>query len=92
MQTLAHNLVQQAKKDTKNNFPPSKIRIMIIVELWKNIQISSFMKDQSGAAYFVVPLNIICLGIVDCNSIQDHLHAYIYSEAEGGKVEMRWQY
>ena len=43
------------------------------------------MKDQPGAVYFFVPLNVCCIGIVDCNSIKDHLHAYMYLEAEGGK-------
>ena len=58
---------------------------MIIVDFCQNIQIPSFLKDQPGAVYFFVPLNVYCLGIVDCNSLKDHLHAYMYSEAEGGK-------
>ena len=58
---------------------------MIIVDYCQNIQIPSFLKDQPGAVYFFVPLNVYCLGIVDCNSLKDHLHVYMYSEAEGGK-------
>ena len=38
-----------------------------------------------GQLIYFVPLNIFCLGIVDCNSIQDHLHAYLYSEAEADR-------
>ena len=43
------------------------------------------MKDQPGTVYFFVPLNVYCLGIVDCNSIEDHLHTYMYLKVEGGK-------
>ena len=42
-------------------------------------------KDQPRETYFFVPLNIFVLGIVDCNSKKDHLHAYMYTEAEGRK-------
>ena len=61
------------------------MQIVIIVDLCQNVQIPSFTKDQSRAVYFYVPLNIFCSGIVDCNSIEDHLHVYMYSEEEGGK-------
>ena len=35
--------------------------------------------------YFFVPLNIYVLGIVNCSSEKEYLHAYMYTEAEGGK-------
>ena len=79
----ARILVQLAKEGTTNNVEASKIRIVIIVDFYQIIQISSFLKDQPGAVYCFVPLNIYCLGIVDYNSIKDHLHAYMYSKAEG---------
>ena len=45
------------------------------------------MKDQPGAVSFLFLSIYIFLGVVDCNIIQDHLHAYIYSKVEGKK----WQ-
>ena len=61
------------------------MQIVIIMDFCQNIQIPSFMKDQPSAVYIFVPLSMYCLGFVDCISIQDHLHAYIYSKAKGGK-------
>ena len=59
--------------------------IVANVDFCQNIQLPSHKKDQPGKTYFFVPLNIFVLGIVDCNSKKDHLHAYMYTEAEGGK-------
>ena len=61
------------------------MRVVIIVDFCNNIQIPSFLKDQPGAVYFFVPLNVYCLGIIDCNSIKDYFYAYMYLEAEGGR-------
>ena len=61
------------------------MHIVVIVDFCQNVQLPSHKKDQPGETYFFVPLNIFVLGIVDCNSKKDHLHAYIYTEAEGGK-------
>ena len=85
MRKLARQLVRLGKVCTIDNLPPSMMQVVIIVDFCQNIQIPSFLKDQPGAVYFLVPLNVYCLGIVDYNSIEDHLHAYIYLEAEGGK-------
>ena len=41
--------------------------------------------DQPGDTYFFVPLNVYFLGVVECNSLKDHLCAYMYTEVEGGK-------
>ena len=46
----------------------------------------SFLKDQPGETYFYVPVNVYALGIVNCNDVKDFLHAYMYTEKEGGKT------
>ena len=61
------------------------MHIVVIVDFCQNVQLPSHKRDQPGETYFFVPLNIFVLGIVDCNSKKDHLHAYMYTEAEGGK-------
>ena len=77
--------VGQAKEDTGNKVPVEHMHIVVIVDFCQNVQLPSHKKDQPGETYFFVPLNIFVLGIVDCNSKKDHLHAYMYTEAEGGK-------
>ena len=60
------------------------MHIVAIVDFCQNVQLPSHKKDQPGEAYFFVPLNIFVLCVVDCNSEKDHLHADMYTEAEGG--------
>ena len=59
--------------------------IVAIVDFCQNVQLPSHKKDQLGETYFFVSLNIFVLGVVDCNIEKDHLHAYMSTEAEGGK-------
>ena len=59
--------------------------VVAIVDCCQNVQLPSHTKDQHWKTYFFVSLKIYVLGIVDCNSLKDHLHAYMYIEAEGGK-------
>ena len=61
------------------------MHVVVIVDFCQNVQLPSHKKDQPEETYFFVPLNIYVLGVVDCNSLKDHLHAYMYTEAEGGK-------
>ena len=86
MQQQARIVVGQAKEDTDNKVPVQQMHIVVIVDFCQNVQLPSHKKDQPGKTYFFVPLNIFVLGVVDCNSEKDHLHAYMYTEAEDGKV------
>ena len=61
------------------------MHVVAIVDFCQNVQLPSHKKDQPRETYFFVTLNIYVLGVVDCNSLKDHLHAYMYTEAEGGK-------
>ena len=86
MQQQARIVVGQTKEDTYNKVPVEHMHVFAIVDFCQNVQLPSHIKDQPGETYFFVPLNIYVLGVVDCNSLKDHLHAYImYTEAEGGK-------
>ena len=85
MRKLARQLVPLGKVCTIDNVESSMMRVVIIVDFCQKIQIPSFLKNQPGAVYLFVSLNVYCLGIADCNSIKDHLHTYMYLEAEGGK-------
>ena len=61
------------------------MHVVAIVDFCQNVQLPSHKKDQPGEIYFFVPLNIYVLGVVDCNSEKSYLHAYMYTEVEGGK-------
>ena len=85
MRQQARIAVGQAKEDTDNKVPVKQMHIVAIVDFYQNVQLPSHKKDQPGETYFFVQLNIFVLGIVGCNSEKDHLHAYMYTEAEGRK-------
>ena len=85
MQQLARTVVAQAKGDTQNKVLIEQRHIVAIVDFYQNVQLPSHKKDQLGDTYFFVPLNIYVLAVVDCNSEKSHFHAYMYTEAEGGK-------
>ena len=85
LQQQARIEVGQAKEDTHNKVPVEHMHIVAIVDFCQNVQLPLHKKDQPGETYFFVPLNIYVLGIVDCNSEKSYLHAYMYTEAEGGK-------
>ena len=61
------------------------MHVIAIVDFCQNIQLPSHKKDKPGETYFFVPLNIYVLSVVDSNRDKTHLHAYMYTEAEGGK-------
>ena len=86
MQQQARIVVGQAKEDTYNKVPIEPMYVAVIVDFYQNFQLPSRKKDQPGETYFFfVPPKIYVLGVVDCNSLKDHLHAYMYPEAEIGK-------
>ena len=85
MRQQARFAVGQAKEDTEKKVPLQHMHVVAIVDFYQNVQLPSHKKDQPGETYFFVPLNIFVLGIVYCNSKKDHLHANMYTEAEGGK-------
>ena len=85
MQQQARIAVGQAKEDTEKKMPVEHMHIVAMVDFCQNVQLPPHKMDQPGKTYSFVPLNIFVLGVVDCNSKKDHLHAYMYTEAEGGK-------
>ena len=85
MRALVRKLVAEAKKCTQDQVHQREMCITLIVDYCQNLSMPSFNKDQPGETYFFVPMNVYCLGIVDCNSPKDHLYAYMYTEKEGGK-------
>ena len=85
MRQQARITVGQAKEDTCNKVPVEHMYVVAIVDFYQNVQLPSHKKDQPGETCFFVPLNIYVLDIVDCNSLKDHLHEYMYTEVEGGK-------
>ena len=85
MRHLTRTTVAQIKEVTQNNVPIEQMHTVAIDDFFRNVQLPSHKKDQQGNTYFFVSLNIYVLGVTDCNSLKDCLHAYMYTEAEGGK-------
>ena len=85
MHHLARTAVEQAKEDFQIKVPSEQMHVLVIVDLYQNVQLQSHKKDQPGKTYFFVPLDMYILCIVNYNSEKEHLHAYMYTEAEGGK-------
>ena len=59
--------------------------IVIVIDYCQNLEMPSFRKDQPGETYYFTPMTVPAFGIVDCNSKDNTLYCYIYSEAEGNK-------
>ena len=86
MRLLVQLLTAEAKKCTAYQVIVSLMCITLIIDYCQNLHMPSFMKDQPGETYFHVPVNVYALGIVNCNDVKDFLHAYMYTEKEGGKT------
>ena len=86
MRLLVQLLTAKAKKCTADQVVASLMCITLIIDYCQNLHMPSFMKDQLGETYFHVPVNVYALGIVNCNDVKDFLHAYMYTEKEGGKT------
>ena len=58
------------------------------------MELSSFNEEQPGSTYYYSPLSVYNLGMVDqahkdCKGIEcDHMHAHIYHEGIGKKVQI----
>jgi len=85
MRKLVKALVEEAKKCTADQVDARDLCITLIVDYCQNMDMPSFRRDQPGVTFFYVPMNIFCLGIVDCNPPKDILHAYMYDEGQGDK-------
>ena len=57
---LAQTLIAQVEEDTQNKVLDSQIQIVAIVSFCQNIQLPSHRKEQPGATYFFVFLNVFC--------------------------------
>lgn len=79
----------QAKKEQakfRANSPPNERICTFVVDYAQNMYLPSFNAEQPGETYYYSPLNLYCLGIVDCSETAETLSAHIYYEGEGKKV------
>lgn len=66
------------------------MRIVATIDLYQTVQLLSFENDQPRKTFMShgLPLNILDLGIVYCNSEINHVYTYICTEAKAkGKGE-----
>jgi hypothetical protein len=85
MRELCQKAMEDAKTATRENVEDDKMVITIVVDYCQNMEMPFFGKDQPGETYYYTPKTINLLGIVDCSKEKEILHAYAYSEEEGGK-------
>jgi hypothetical protein len=85
MRELCQKAIEDAKTATKENLEDEEMVITVVVDYCQNMEMPFFGKDQPGETYYYTPKTINLLGIVDCSREKEILHAYAYSEEEGGK-------
>jgi hypothetical protein len=85
MREMCQKVIEDAKRSTSENVPDEEKVITLVVDYCQNMEMPFFGKDQPGETYYFTPKTINLLGIVDCNQEKEVLHAYAYSEEEGGK-------
>jgi hypothetical protein len=85
MRELSQKAIEDAKTATRDNVLDQDLKITLVVDYCQNMEMPFFGKDQPGETYYYTPKTINLLGIVDCNPEKEVLHAYAYSEEEGGK-------
>ena len=76
---------QLAKQCTIQDVEDRDMHIQIVADFCQNLEMLSFRSVHPGETYYLTPMTVPTLGIVDCNSKDNMLYAYIYSEAEGNK-------
>jgi hypothetical protein len=85
MRELCQKAIEDSKYSTKENVEDEEKVVTIVVDYCQNMEMPFFGKDQPGETYYYTPKTINLLGIVDCSQEKEILHAYAYSEEEGGK-------
>merc|ERR1712032_1695723 len=85
MRNLFHVLEKEAKDNSPLDVDDDEVCLVIIIDFAQNLEMPSFREDQPGETYYFTPMTVPAFGIVDCNSKDNHLYAYIYSEKEGRK-------
>ena len=61
-----------------------------IADFSQNMELPYFRQSQPGDTYYLSPLKIDVLGIVDCSLVGGSLGAHVYTEGQGKKEEILW--
>ena len=85
MRSCFHDLDKQAKKNSPDKVPVRSVCVTIIIDYAQNLELPSMNANQPGETIYFSPITVPAFGIVDCNSDDDQLYAYIYQESEGQK-------
>ncbi|OEU05772.1 hypothetical protein FRACYDRAFT_258320 [Fragilariopsis cylindrus CCMP1102] len=85
MRDLLGDLHAEAQKCTEDGVDDEEMCIVLIIDFCQNMEMPSFNGTQPGETYYYSPMTVPTLGIVDGNTKENILYAYIYSEAEGNK-------
>ena len=82
---LANDKVKSATfaNDKANKVPHQDKVQTIIMDCCQNLSLPHLGEDQPVDAYYFSPLSIFCFG--RCDTVSNHLSAYVYDESEGGK-------
>ena len=85
MRELCQKVMDEAKTASREKVQDEDMIYTLVVDYCQNMEMPFFGMDQPGETYYYTPKTVNVLGIVDCNPEKEVMHAYAYSEEEGGK-------
>eukprot|EP00536_Pseudo-nitzschia_multiseries_P019136 jgi/Psemu1/59156/gm1.59156_g len=77
--------IKEAHHDYLHTVQHSEPRCTLVVDYCQNAQLPNLGATQPGNTYYMTPLTIAILGIVDCSLEGGSLDAFAYHEGIGGK-------
>eukprot|EP00536_Pseudo-nitzschia_multiseries_P007462 jgi/Psemu1/18018/gm1.18018_g len=77
--------IKEAHHDYLHGVQYSERRYCLVVDYCQNAQLPNLGATQPGDTYYMTPLTIAILGIVDCSLEGGSLDAFAYHEGIGGK-------
>ena len=90
---LCNQIIDNARNDVLSNvIPPAFKRKVITIDMGQNLQLPNFPAEQPGDAYYLSPLTIYLVGIVDNASFDEksgkfleQMGAFVWKEGEADR-------
>eukprot|EP00536_Pseudo-nitzschia_multiseries_P012733 jgi/Psemu1/33011/gm1.33011_g len=82
---LCNRKVKEAHHEFMHGVAHSECQFCLVVDYCQNAQLPNLGATQPGNTYYVTPLTVEILGIVDCPLEGGSLDAFTYYEGIGGK-------
>eukprot|EP00536_Pseudo-nitzschia_multiseries_P000819 jgi/Psemu1/1854/gm1.1854_g len=82
---VCNTKIKLAHQDYLHGIQHSKWRYCLVVDYCQNAQLPNLGATQPGETYYMSPLTVPILGLVDCSFEGGSLDAFVYHEGIGGK-------